>query len=89
MAKQIKLSTPANAAHLAKSIAQHKAGKAVRRDLARTLAGKGGPGRGQGRKSIAGTGASPVLRLRVSQAQKDKVKERGGVAWLRRLIDAA
>lgn len=27
------LSTPANAAHLAKSIAQHKAGKAVRRGL--------------------------------------------------------
>ena len=27
------LSTPANAAHLAKSIAEHKAGKAVRREL--------------------------------------------------------
>ena len=27
------LSTPANAAHLAKSIAQHKAGKAIRRKL--------------------------------------------------------
>jgi antitoxin YefM len=27
------LSTPANAAHLAKSIAQHKAGKARRREL--------------------------------------------------------
>jgi PHD/YefM family antitoxin component YafN of YafNO toxin-antitoxin module len=27
------LSTPANAAHLAKSIAQHKAGKATRREL--------------------------------------------------------
>jgi antitoxin YefM len=27
------LATPANAAHLAKSIAQHKAGKAVRRSL--------------------------------------------------------
>ena len=27
------LATPANAAHLAKSIAQHKAGKAARRDL--------------------------------------------------------
>ena len=27
------LSTPANAAHLAQSIAQHKAGKAVRREL--------------------------------------------------------
>ena len=53
------------------------------------LAGKGGPGRGQGRKSIAGAGASPVMRLRVSQEQKDKVQERGGPAWLRRLIDAA
>lgn len=29
------LSTPANAAHLAESIAQHKAGKAVRRTLAK------------------------------------------------------
>ncbi len=28
------LSTPANAAHLAKSIAQHKAGQATRRELA-------------------------------------------------------
>ena len=28
------LSTPANVAHLAKSIAQHKGGKAVRRELA-------------------------------------------------------
>ena len=27
------LSTPANAAHIAKSIAQHKAGEAVRREL--------------------------------------------------------
>ena len=27
------LATPANAAHLAKSIAQHKAGKAARREL--------------------------------------------------------
>jgi len=27
------LATPANAAHLAKSIAQHKAGKAMRREL--------------------------------------------------------
>ena len=29
------LSSPANAAHLSKSIAQHKAGKAVRRTLAK------------------------------------------------------
>ena len=30
------LSTPANAAHLAQSIAQHRAGKATRRELADT-----------------------------------------------------
>lgn len=30
------MSSPANAAHLAKSIAQHKAGKAVRRELIQT-----------------------------------------------------
>lgn len=30
------LASPANAAHLAKSIAQHKAGKAVRRELVRS-----------------------------------------------------
>ncbi|MGQ0710744.1 MAG: type II toxin-antitoxin system Phd/YefM family antitoxin [Rhodoferax sp.] len=29
------LSTPANAAHLARSIAQHKAGKALKRELAK------------------------------------------------------
>jgi antitoxin YefM len=33
MATMHLLSTPANAAHLAKSIAQHKAGKVVRREL--------------------------------------------------------
>ena len=33
MATMHLLSTPANAAHLAKSIAQHKAGKAVKRSL--------------------------------------------------------
>ena len=36
MATMHLLSTPANAAHLAKSIAQHKAGKSVRRELAKT-----------------------------------------------------
>lgn len=35
MATMHLLSTPANAAHLAKSIAQHKAGKAVKRNLAK------------------------------------------------------
>lgn len=53
------------------------------------LAKKGGAGRGQGRKSIDGAGASPVLRLRVSNAQKCKVRERGGARWVRELIDRA
>lgn len=50
----------------------------------------GGAGCGQGRKSVSGgSGKSPVLRVVVSQAQKDKVAQLGGAAWLRKLIDAA
>ena len=53
------------------------------------LAGRGGPGRGQGRKSVSGVGASPVLRVRVSTAQLKKVEENGGPQWVRGLIDKA
>ena len=53
------------------------------------LAGRGGPGRGQGRKSVAGVGASPVLRVRASPAQLKKVEENGGPQWVRGLIDKA
>ena len=53
------------------------------------LAGRGGPGRGQGRKSVSGVGASPVLRVRVSTAQLKKAEENGGAQWVRGLIDKA
>jgi hypothetical protein len=43
---------------------------------------------GSGRKSMSGTGSSPVLVMRVTAAQKAKVKVKGS-AWLRGLIDAA
>jgi len=52
-------------------------------------AGFGGAGNGQGRKSVSGGGISPVLRVVVSQAQKDKVAQLGGAAWVRKMIDAA
>jgi len=53
--------------------------------------GFGGAGYGQGRKSVSGVGAgkSPVLRVVVSQAQKDKVARLGGAVWVRKMIDAA
>ena len=52
------------------------------------LAGRGGAGRGQGRKSVSGQGASPILRVRVTPDQKSKVEKMGGAAWVRSLIDA-
>ncbi len=45
----------------------------------------------RGRNSLgagAQTGISPTLRVRVSPAQFAKVKQRGGSAWVRELIDA-
>ena len=43
---------------------------------------------GSGRKSLSGSGTSPMLVIRVSPVQKAKVEQKG-LAWLRGLIDAA
>lgn len=43
--------------------------------------------RGQGRKSVQGSGKSPVLQVVVSQEQKDKVARLGGSEWVRKVID--
>ena len=43
---------------------------------------------GSGRKSLSGSGTSPMLVIRVSPEQKAKVEQKG-LAWLRGLIDAA
>lgn len=42
-----------------------------------------------GRKSLQGAGQSPVMQVRVTQAQKDKVVRLGGSAWVRSVIDKA
>ena len=42
-----------------------------------------------GRKSLEGAGQSPVLQVRMTQAQKDKAMRLGGAAWVRRMIDKA
>ena len=41
--------------------------------------------RGQGRKSLAGSGASPVIRLRASQDLYDKVQA-NGAQWAREAL---
>lgn len=45
--------------------------------------------RGQGRKSLQGAGASPVLQVRMTQDQKAKVTRLGGAEWVRKMIDKA
>lgn len=45
--------------------------------------------RGQGRKSMEGAGQSPVLQVRMTQAQKDKAIRLGGAVWVRKMIDKA
>lgn len=44
--------------------------------------------RGQGRKSLAGAGASPVIRIRASQALYDKVQA-NGAQWAREALESA
>ena len=43
--------------------------------------------RGQGRKSLQGAGASPVIQIRVTPEQKAKVDALGGPQWIRKMID--
>lgn len=45
--------------------------------------------RGQGRKSVQGTGRSPVLQVVVTPEQKAKVARLGGAGWVRKMIDKA
>ena len=58
---------------------------------------RGGPGRGQGRKPIAGDATKPVkqgeetvtISLRVTTAQREKLARLGGAEWVRQKIDRA
>lgn len=38
---------------------------------------------------MEGAGQSPVLQVRMTQAQKDKAIRLGGAVWVRKMIDKA
>ena len=41
--------------------------------------------RGQGRRSLQGAGASPVVQIRVTPALKEKIQQRG-LDWVREVL---
>lgn len=51
--------------------------------------GRGGPGRGQGRKSLSGGGETKVRNIRLNDEDWDKFKRLGGPVWLRKKIKMA
>jgi hypothetical protein len=50
---------------------------------------RGGPGRGQGRKPLKEGQETVTLSVRLTAAQREKLKRLGGAAWLRDRIDKA
>jgi hypothetical protein len=50
---------------------------------------RGGPGRGQGRKPIKNGEQTVTLSLRVTAAQREKLRLLGGARWVRDRIDCA
>lgn len=51
------------------------------------LTGRGGPGRGQGRKSLEPDAKLVQRSVGLTRAQWDRFYEKGGAAWLRKLLD--
>lgn len=49
--------------------------------------GRGGPGRGQGRKPIDKGDHTVTVSIRLTTAQRAKLHELGGAAWVRRMLD--
>lgn len=49
---------------------------------------KGGAGRGQGRKPIKQGEETVTLSIRLTVAQREKLEQLGGAAWIRDRIDA-
>ena len=54
-----------------------------------TIKGRGGPGRGQGRKSLGGTEATVSFPVKMTESQRDKLKRLGGAPWVREKVDKA
>jgi hypothetical protein len=51
-------------------------------------AGRGGPGRGQGRKPLQTGEDTVTVSLRLTPAQREKLDALGGARWIRQKIDA-
>lgn len=49
--------------------------------------GRGGPGRGQGRKPLKAGEALQPVSVKMTAAQRDKLKRLGGAPWVRQKID--
>lgn len=49
---------------------------------------RGGPGRGQGRKPVHAGEPTVTVSLRMTAAQRERLRELGGAGWVRRQIDA-
>lgn len=50
---------------------------------------RGGPGRGQGRPPVKAGEETVTVSLRMTPAQRDKLKLLGGAKWVRDRIDRA
>lgn len=59
------------------------------RKVAAALGTIGGPGRGQGRKPISPDQPTVVITLRMTPAQRERLRLLGGAAWVRRQLDQA
>lgn len=48
---------------------------------------RGGPNRGQGRKPIKTGEETITVSLRMTRAQRERMRSLGGAAWVRKKID--
>lgn len=55
--------------------------------MAKSSNTRGGPGRGQGRKPLHVGEPMVVVPVRLTVAQREKLRLLGGAAWLRELLD--
>lgn len=50
---------------------------------------RGGPGRGQGRKPLSPDQPTVVVTMRMTPAQRERLRLLGGAAWVRRQLEQA
>lgn len=52
------------------------------------IKGQGGPGRGQGRRPVQHGERTVTVSLRMTERQRERLREMGGAGWVRDRIDA-